>query len=138
MFYLRAYQKKICSKCNNTSDDLDKNKVCPTCKEVSRQKKKQDAKERAANPIRKGVSKVKLDMINLLGGKCNHCGYSRYISALEFHHKDPKEKKFLVASLISRYNTTPTQSNYDLLVTEVNKCLLLCSNCHTAKHSGEW
>jgi len=30
----------------------------------------------------------------MFGGKCQLCGYKRYIGALDFHHKDPSTKKF--------------------------------------------
>lgn len=139
MFYLRAYQKNICSKCNNTSSELDKNKVCPTCKKIAKSTRKINARLRAALPKeKKSINQTKLDMINRLGGKCVHCGYSRYLSALEFHHIDPTTKVALVSKLISQYNTTSTVRNYELLVAEVDKCLLLCSNCHAAKHYGDW
>src|SRR5690606_31523033 len=30
--------------------------------------------------------------IEYLGGKCRSCGYAKFYGALEFHHRDPKEK----------------------------------------------
>jgi hypothetical protein len=32
------------------------------------------------------------------GGKCQCCGYNKYIGALEFHHVDPEQKDFGVSS----------------------------------------
>ena len=63
--------------------------------------------------------------IDYKGGKCEHCGYSKYVGALEFHHKDPKQKdpKGLRAYKLSR------------LFAEVDKCILLCSNCHKEEHA---
>jgi hypothetical protein len=46
---------------------------------------------------------------------------------LQFHHLDPNKKSFS----ISRY---PLKNIDDLLV-EIEKCELLCSNCHLKKHS---
>ena len=39
---------------------------------------------------------MKLQAVKLLGGKCSICGYSKCIDALEFHHKNPKEKDFKI------------------------------------------
>ena len=41
---------------------------------------------------------MKLQAVKLLGGKCSICGYSKCIDALEFHHKNPKEKDFKIWS----------------------------------------
>jgi 5-methylcytosine-specific restriction endonuclease McrA len=63
--------------------------------------------------------------IDYKGGKCEHCGYNKYVGALEFHHKDPTEKDptGLKAYKLSR------------LFAEVDKCILLCSNCHKEEHA---
>lgn len=63
------------------------------------------------------------------GGKCEKCGYNRCLAALEFHHKDPTQKDFA----ITKSNTiimTPTVKE------EIDKCLLLCSNCHREEHNN--
>ena len=62
------------------------------------------------------------------GGKCEHCGYNANLSALEFHHKNPEEKEFQV--------DIRAFSNYSLekLEAELDKCELLCSNCHKEHH----
>jgi len=48
--------------------------------------------------------------------------------ALEFHHLDPKEKEIKISD-----NTTHT---WEKLVKELDKCVLLCSNCHVEVHAG--
>lgn len=42
-------------------------------------------------------SKLKLRAIEYKGGKCECCGYNKNLSALEFHHINPKEKEFAVS-----------------------------------------
>lgn len=32
------------------------------------------------------------------GGKCQCCGYNKYIGALKFHHVDPAQKDFGISS----------------------------------------
>ena len=73
----------------------------------------------------------KLQFINQSGGKCAICGYNKNISALIFHHLDPKEKDFKldVRSLSNRTNDKNNQ--------ELSKCILLCSNCHAEVHNPE-
>ena len=68
----------------------------------------------------------KLDAINSLGGGCKMCGYNKNISALEFHHIESKDKDFHFGST----NTT----NIDKIRLELNKCILVCANCHREIH----
>lgn len=60
--------------------------------------------------------------------KCTRCGYNRYTGALEFHHSDPSKKDLNIGRM----------KNYSLkkIKQEVEKCTLLCSNCHREAHSG--
>lgn len=68
------------------------------------------------------------------GGKCEKCGYSKCLSALEFHHKDPSEKDFSISQMISWKGYT--SKSKELMKKELDKCALLCSNCHREVHSG--
>jgi hypothetical protein len=62
-----------------------------------------------------------------LGGKCMRCGYSRCVSALEFHHREPGNKDFQ----FSKYQ----KASYETLAAELEKCDLLCANCHREVHA---
>jgi hypothetical protein len=66
-------------------------------------------------------------MIELLGGKCCRCGYSKCYEALEFHHTDPNTKMFDWKKARS--------VSYDKMVAEVKKCNLVCANCHREIHA---
>lgn len=63
-----------------------------------------------------------------MGGKCSLCGYDRCIRALEFHHPDPGEKDFDVSSRLGSAEET--------LTVELEKCVIVCSNCHREIHDG--
>ena len=67
-------------------------------------------------------------VVNLKSGKCcEKCGDKRdYV--LDFHHKDPSIKEDTIARMIS--------NNYRLEHTlkEIEKCIILCSNCHREFH----
>lgn len=69
---------------------------------------------------------LKLEAVSYLGGKCQCCGYDRCLAAMEFHHRDPREKDFTISASTSRL------AMWD----ELDKCVLLCSNCHRETHAG--
>lgn len=62
------------------------------------------------------------------GGKCQKCNYNKYIGALEFHHLDPNQKDPDFNSLMKRSPKGREQ--------ELNKCIILCSNCHKETHAN--
>lgn len=69
----------------------------------------------------------KIKAISFYGGKCIICGYDK-IPALEFHHKDGtlKDKSFS-----QKYGWS-----WKRLEQELEKCVLVCSNCHKLIHAG--
>lgn len=73
--------------------------------------------------VGKYTNKRKKILKNLKINGCAICGYDKCDRALEFHHTNPQDKKF---SLIA----WTMHKNPSLVVEELNKCILLCSNCH--------
>lgn len=73
--------------------------------------------------------KMKLKAIAYKGGKCEKCGYNKDINALDFHHIEPSEKEFT----ISAHFTKP----WEKLKKEIDKCSLLCANCHREEHTKQ-
>ena len=73
----------------------------------------------------------KLAAIAYKGGECVHCGYKdiRYPAVFEFHHVNPKEKEFAIGSGLLR--------KWTKLVKELDKCILLCANCHRIQHTQD-
>lgn len=72
--------------------------------------------------------RTKLAAIKYLGGKCNRCGYNKHTAALEFHHKNITEKDFNIGNVANK--------SWLLIKKELDKCELLCSNCHRIEHSN--
>ena len=62
-------------------------------------------------------------------GKCEICGYDKCQRALSFHHIDPKQKSFGVSE-------KGLTRSWKLIQKEIDKCLLLCANCHMEIHEG--
>lgn len=72
--------------------------------------------------------KFKIKCVEYKGGKCSICGYSKYYGALEFHHLDKSAKDFDIAHRgIMKFNK--------VLTDELDKCILVCSNCHRELHA---
>lgn len=71
--------------------------------------------------------RLKLQAVEYKGGQCEVCGYKKCVEALEFHHLDPTVKDFS----ISRDGNT---RSWDKVKEEIDKCILLCSNCHREAH----
>lgn len=71
----------------------------------------------------------KIEAIKILGGKCCGCGYNKNYAALEFHHKDPTQKDLDW--------TKNRQRSWDKVLAELNKCILLCANCHRETHNPQ-
>ena len=61
---------------------------------------------------------------------CEICGYNKTYWALEFHHRNPEEKKYNISSGMS------DALKFDDLLEEINKCAVLCSNCHREVEAG--
>ena len=75
------------------------------------------------------TKKLKLKAIDYKGGKCVDCGYNKYYGALEFHHLDPNQKDFGINE------QSRQKSTWEHIKPELDKCVLLCSNCHKERHA---
>ena len=78
--------------------------------------------------VRKRRRKIRIMALEYKGGKCERCGYNRCPEALEFHHATSSEKDFSVSS---RGYTR----SWDRVKKELDKCILLCANCHREVHA---
>ena len=72
--------------------------------------------------------RVKHQAVEYKGGKCSLCGYNRCEAALVFHHTDPTKKGFGFSGKHAL--------SWSRLKKELDKCVLLCMNCHAEEHAG--
>ena len=79
------------------------------------------------NHVIKNRQDVKLKLIEYKGSKCKICGYNKCIRSLGFHHLDPSKKELKIGG---------STLNFNFLKQEVDKCILVCSNCHGEIHEG--
>ena len=60
------------------------------------------------------------------GGKCVRCGYNKSLAALQFHHTDPTQKEFSLGH--------KRGIKWEEQIKELDKCELVCANCHAEIH----
>jgi 5-methylcytosine-specific restriction endonuclease McrA len=70
---------------------------------------------------------LKVKAVEYKGGCCSVCGYKQSMWALEFHHIDPTKKDFAIS-------TDGHTRSWESIKIEIDKCILLCSNCHAEEH----
>jgi hypothetical protein len=132
---------KICKKCGieKSLDSFSNNKnkpdgklvYCKVCKAQIDKKSNLNRVKEIKKTNQKKISK-KNSIVefwkNQKGGKCLKCNESR-LHVLDFHHLDENNKRTTVSELVQRFG-----NNNPLIEQEVNKCILLCSNCHRDFH----
>lgn len=74
--------------------------------------------------------KFKDFLVSIMGRGCQICGYLKCNRSLCFHHLDPDQKDFSMGE----HSANP--ENWANVFNEINKCIMLCTNCHIELHSG--
>lgn len=114
---------KTCEICGKSFKIMDNGWTRKYCYECSPHEDENMSHAQAVTIKRRAIKKM---LIEYKGGKCEHCGYDKCMRALEFHHLNPNEKDFGLSRCLSK--------NISSLKKEVDKCILLCSNCHAEEH----
>lgn len=73
----------------------------------------------------------KLELVEMMGGKCTRCGYNSNLSALHFHHLKAYQKAFKLDM------RTLSNRRWSVIVEEVEKCELVYANFHAEEHNPE-
>jgi len=68
--------------------------------------------------------------IKLLGGCCSSCKQIFPPYVYDFHHKDPTKKELTLSE-----NMLISEERFQA---EINKCVLLCANCHRIEHNKDY
>ncbi|HSI20566.1 MAG TPA: hypothetical protein VLA04_02560 [Verrucomicrobiae bacterium] len=61
---------------------------------------------------------------------CEVCG-ENHPRCLDFHHRDPAQKKALIGGIARKKSWKKER-----IIEEINKCSVLCSNCHRKYHAS--
>ncbi len=135
-----------CKKCkpkhntiHRTGDEVNKCIICGILKTEQNTNKNKSSKTGLDTYCKSCLSQLstlkarrtKKSRVDYKGGCCEKCGYSKSTSALQFHHKDPSTKEFGIAAL-------NTDSDNPKIREELDKCSLLCANCHYEEHNSEY
>lgn len=86
-----------------------------------------DRSEYLKAAVSKRRKNLRQQAVEYKGGKCIFCGYNKYIGTLEFHHFS-KKNFGLSEKGITR--------SWDKIQKELDKCILVCANCHRELHGG--
>lgn len=87
-----------------------------------------DRRQYLIEAVKQRRRRVRQKAIEYLGGRCVRCGYDRCPDALEFHHRDSSKKDFGISSRGYTRSWTKIRE-------EIEKCELLCANCHREVHA---
>lgn len=121
-----------CKRCTTSIPTIDT--YCPKCREIHRKEQQENSlsvetiaqrKIRNKKAVVSFRQRLKKKAVEYMGGCCSKCNYNKCLAALHFHHLDPDEKDFQISS---------KSISWEKLVVELNKCVLLCANCHAEEH----
>tara|TARA_B110000444_G_scaffold259749_1_gene304497 strand:- start:1174 stop:2250 length:1077 start_codon:yes stop_codon:yes gene_type:complete len=108
---------KRCNVCSKVYPNDYYHGLCHFCKNCFNERR---------NLKLQNIKKSCINYLRPIDNACIKCGYNRYIGALDFHHRNPSQKEFGIARNQSRFG--------DKHKRELDKCDLLCKNCHRLEH----
>lgn len=109
-------KKHNCGQCGQKDPEKfygRKTNVCAECHNAYTTKKGKEKRQHA---------------LEVLGGKCYACLYNKFPESLDIHHTDRTVKD-------SKFHQMRGWS-LERLDRELEHCVLLCRNCHSAYHAG--
>jgi hypothetical protein len=87
--------------------------VCRSCNKIISKKRRDEFKKWC---------------VELKGSRCIICGYNKCLRSLDFHHINESEKDYDISS--------NWKKSKEEIIKELDKCILLCKNCHGEVHEG--
>jgi transcription elongation factor Elf1 len=129
---------KYCKKCNTEKSKNQFSYKSKTrgilqsvCKDCQNKYTKQHYKEKTSYYVerqKRRRKKIKQEFIEFKKTlKCSRCSEDDFV-CLDFHHIDPSQKEISIATAI--HNSLSMEK----IKQEVDKCIVLCSNCHRKEH----
>lgn len=121
-------------------NDIPEQLWCSACNQV--QSKNEFYRHSGNAPFQKCITCIKektqafdenfkTECVRYKGGVCIDCFEIVPLAAFSFHHLDPKEKDFAISRRRKRELDETTTA-------ELDKCVLLCCNCHAIRHAADW
>ena len=78
--------------------------------------------------VHKRRKRIRQIAVKYKDGQCQVCGHNKCIDALEFHHNNSSGKDFSISEKGYTRSWTKVKE-------ELDKCMLLCANCHRELHA---
>lgn len=134
---------KVCGKCGIEKSEAqftlhkkEKDGLNCWCRACSREASIQYHNNRFAIVKRRSVKQNRRQRIEnnsfileyLKTRSCVDCGL-KDVRVLEFHHKNPMDKKYSIGRMRDK--------SRELIEQEINKCDVVCANCHRIRHLNE-
>jgi len=125
----KGYKCRVCRECQRLRMARDREN--PERKKADAEK---TARWRAANPEKNKASWHRVEqakrqlLLDARAGGCIKCG-EMDASCLDFHHRDPAEKEGHIGEF--------RKFGMKRLLAEIEKCDVLCANCHRKFHRDE-
>lgn len=111
----------------NSDGSIGRECTCEKCGKSFFYKRKGETLKTCAVCLNKQARrKMKRKCIEYKNNKCERCGYSKCDKALSFHHLNPEEKEFQISTRLTK--------DWEVIKVELDKCILVCSNCHMEIH----
>jgi len=118
---------------------LNNEKLCPRCNRVLKIDQFYKRRRALGDPTSycreclkvqavERFRKIKREAVDYKGGKCVSCGYSKNMRNLHFHHLDKSKKDFTISQVHCK--------SLERIKSELDKCILVCSNCHGEIEDG--
>jgi DNA invertase Pin-like site-specific DNA recombinase len=117
--------RKVSKKFNIGRYQISKILIINKKEKISKEEYKEKRKNDIVNNVINWRKDKKRKLVEYKGGCCEKCGYDKCIDAFDFHHMDPNQKDFGISA---------KSYSFERLKKEVDKCILVCKNCHAELH----
>lgn len=107
----------------------NKQRVLDYNREYRKIHKERDREKKALRMVKSRAEK-KQKAVDYMGNKCLDCQQSFPNCCYDFHHLDPTKKDLSLAHLVG-------SRSWERILVELEKCVMLCSNCHRVRHWKE-
>ncbi len=131
--YMRTYQRPH-PRNHNLYSQRKSEGLCVDCGKQARpgMTQCQQCYEQQRIRLKRNRQVRKRKAVQYLGGKCFDCGLQTdFMSVYDFHHKDADTKEAGITASLSNYRS------WEMVQAELDKCILLCANCHRIQHERE-
>ena len=100
---------------------------CKVCQTEYRRERRAKERDKHNNDTLNRRRAIKEKAVEYKGGKCTDCQQVFPLCVYDFHHLDPSEKETNPGNLFGR--------RWENVIAELDKCVLLCANCHRIRHA---